>query len=224
MHIVVLTPQSAGNYQFFPPELDITPLVLLTTTASPSSDPVDVLSGAGGIFVSSARPDGDSSSTPWRSRHLNLLRRALELDLPVLATGPGMHLLNLAFDGQAPVPVHGHAPEHRGPGAPSRTHSIYLSPGSKSAAVLGVGGFFKVNSNHQKGIREPHRSPRLLASAYSVEDGVVEGLESPEHSWVLGFQANIERLAESPLVFKNLFLGFLDRAQATQTRGESVAV
>ncbi len=223
MHIVVLTPQSAGNYQSFPPELDITPLVLLTTTAGPSADPVDALSGAGGIFVASARPDGAYPSTPWRDRHLNLLCRALEMDLPVLATGPGMHLLNRAFGGKAPVPVHGHSPEHRGTSVPSVTHSIYLSPGSKSAAVLGVGGFFKVNSNHHNGITEPRRSPRLLASAYSVEDGVVEGLESPEHSWVLGFQANIERLAESPLVFKNLFLGFLDRAQATQPRGQSVA-
>ena len=94
-----------------------------------------------------------------------------------------------------------------------------MSPGSKSAAVLGIGGFFKVNSDHRYGINDIDRSRDLLASAYSVEDGVVEGLESPEHSWVLAFQTNLENLVESPMVFKNLFLGFIDRAKAIQMNG-----
>ena len=92
-------------------------------------------------------------------------------------------------------------------------HPIYLSPGSKLAAMLGTGGFFRVNSLHHQGLREAQKSPRLLASAYSLEDVVIEGLESPKHSWVVGVQFRPERQDEVPTVFKNLFRAFVERAE-----------
>ena len=166
---------------------------------------------AGGLFIT-----GDAEHTPasaWQSWTLGVISEALRLDMPVLASGQGMFPLNCAFGGKPPKVLGGHLGDLAEGQGPATSHSIYLSPGSKSAAILGMGGFFKVNSRHREGLFDPQRSPRLLASAYSVEDGVVEGLESTEHSWVIGFQANIERQDEVPRSFGNIFLAFLERAE-----------
>ena len=96
----------------------------------------------------------------------------------------------------------------------SETHLTFLSPGSKAAAVIGMAGFFRVNSRHHQGLREAQRSPRLMTTAYGVDDGLVEGLESPEHSWVIGLQCQPERQEEVPRLFANLFTSFGERAAA----------
>ena len=148
-----------------------------------------------------------------QAMEFGLLRSALDRDMPVLALTRGMQLLNLAFGGR---PL-GEVPSHRvdsedGGGKPVR-HTVYLSPGSKLAAILGMGGFFRVNSRHRLGVKEAQKSPRLLASAYSLDDGVIEGLESPEHDWVVGLQCCPEREDEVPAAFKNLFVAFAERAE-----------
>jgi len=175
------------------------------------------LDGMSGLYVT-----GDAASISpvtknvWLEEDVSLLRRALERDVPILATGMGLGLLNQAFGGKPSIPVKGHAANDGNNGA-AATHTIYLSPGSKSAAILGVGGFFKITSRHTEGLKEPQRSPRLMASAYAVEDGVIEGLESVEHSWVIGFQATIEREGEAPRVFGNVMQAFVERARLFAT-------
>ena len=144
---------------------------------------------------------------------LRLLECALARDMPVLAIGRGMQLLNVAMAGRLIQDL----PDHRGEYSDgmwiSEPHSIYLSPGSKAAAIIGVAGFFQVNSFHHQGLREAQRSRRLMTTAYSVDDGLIEGLESPEHSWVVGLQCHPERQEEVPRHFANLFAAFQDRAE-----------
>ena len=90
---------------------------------------------------------------------------------------------------------------------------IYVAPGSRLAKVLGAGGFVRVNSYHHQGLFEAQRSPRLMSIAYTLDDGLIEGLESPEHSWVIGLQCHPELQDEVPRSFANLFAGFHDRAE-----------
>ena len=52
-----------------------------------------------------------------------------------------------------------------------------------------------------------------MATAYDVNDGLVEGLESPEHSWVIGLQCHPERQDEVPRLFANLFTAFGERTE-----------
>ena len=144
---------------------------------------------------------------------LGLLRCVLERDMPVLAICRGMELLNVAFGGKVAQDIPGHKAEASDGIWVSVRHSIYLSPGSKLASILGMGGFFRVNSRHHQGLWEAQKSPRLLASAYSLEEGVIEGLESPEHSWVVGVQCHPERQDEVPPAFRNLFVAFGERAE-----------
>ena len=94
-----------------------------------------------------------------------------------------------------------------------RYHHIYISPGSKLAAVVGSGGIVRVNSYHHQAVREAHKSPRLLASAYSLEDGLVEALESPVHRWVIAVQFHPERRMELPPHFDRLFQSLVERAE-----------
>ena len=151
---------------------------------------------------------------PLDDLELRLLKRALDQDMPVLAICRGMQLLNVALGGQLIQDLPDHRSEQSNSSRESKTHLIYLSPGSKAAAIIGMAGFFRVNSRHHQGLREAQRSPRLMTTAYGVEDGLIEGLESPEHSWVIGLQCHPERQDEVPRLFANLFTAFGERSEA----------
>lgn len=140
-----------------------------------------------------------------------LLEEALERDMPVLAICRGMQLLNVSLGGK----LIQHLDGHRGADMstqPSTFHRIYIAPGSKLAAVVGSGGTVRVNSIHHQGTKEPQRAPGLLASAYALDDGLIEALESPNHRWMIGVQFHPERREETPPHFDRLFEALVDRA------------
>lgn len=149
---------------------------------------------------------------------LSFLRNALDLDIPVLGICRGMQLINIAFGGKLVQDLPSHNGERHDGDWIATYHQIYISPGSKLAAIMGSGGFLKVNSIHHQGLKEPQKSPALLASAYSIGDGIIEALESPAHDWVLGVQFRPEREGEVPKSFGRLFQAFVERAEMLQTR------
>ena len=186
----------------------------------------ELMAGVGGLLLSggpdvdparySADPDPEAGLYLDRALddlEFRVLDLALQLDMPVLAICRGMQLLNVAFGGQLIQDLPGHKAHQEDGRWVSESHQIYLAPGSKAAPIIGSAGFFRVNSRHHQGVREPQKAPRLMATAYSVEDGYIEGLESPEHSWVIGVQCHPERQDEVPSSFANLFRAFGDRAE-----------
>lgn len=200
----------------------------------PGAKPADALRGAGGLFIPDAAvsdsaaggspvavsdsaaggspdaavavSDSAGGSSPVALDLAPLLEAALDIDLPVLLTGGAMHLLNAVFGGQPAPPAADHYC------ADGERHQIYLSPGSKVAAIIGAAGMFRVNSRHRLGLREPQRAARLMSIAYQLDDGVIEGLESRQHGWVIAVQFLPERREEAPALFNNLFLGLVERA------------
>jgi gamma-glutamyl-gamma-aminobutyrate hydrolase PuuD len=54
-----------------------------------------------------------------------------------------------------------------------------------------------------------------MASAWSLEDGVIEALESTVNDWVLGVQFHPERRGELPPHFDRLFETLVYRAKST---------
>ncbi len=179
----------------------------LLLPGGPDVDPV--------LYHASPEPSANLEvCRPLDDLELRLLDHALGQDMPVLAICRGMQLLNVALGGQLIQDLPDHRSEESGSRGESKTHLIYLSPGSKAAAIIGMAGFFRVNSRHHQGLREAQRSPRLMTTAYGVEDGLIEGLESPEHSWVIGLQCHPERQDEVPRLFANLFTAFGERSEA----------
>ncbi len=139
---------------------------------------------------------------------------AIDVDMPVLGVGTGMQALNAVMGGGSR--------EHGGHGVDgdgvSSYHRIYIAPGSRFATIVGSGGFVRVNSRHNQAVTEAGKSHRLLASAYSLEDGVIEALESPDHDWVVGVQFHPERAMELPPHFQRLFVSLVGAATARKAR------
>ena len=178
----------------------------LLLTGGPDVDPT--------LYGAEPDPDADLElCRPLDDMELRLLDYALDRDLPVLAICRGMQLLNVAFGGQLIQDLPGHKAQRDDGCWQPEKHLIYMAPGAKTAAIIGSAGFFRVNSLHHQGLREAQRSPQLMTSAYSVEDGLIEGLESPNHSWVIGLQCHPERQDEVPRSFANLFAAFYERAE-----------
>ena len=136
---------------------------------------------------------------------LPVLNAALEADLPTLGICRGMQALNVVMGGELLQHVEGHSGATDGEDYVSEYHRIFITPGSLLASVVGSGGFVRVNSIHHQAVREAQKAPGLLASAYSLEDGYVEALESPSHRWVLAVQFHPERRREIPPHFDRLF-------------------
>lgn len=184
-----------------------------------SSGPSE-LDGSAGLLV----PDAGFSDGKPDDGALRLLDAALAVDMPVLLTGRGMYLLNATFGGGAPLAERPSlaagedTPNHR----PER-RQIYLSPGSKMAAIIGSAGMFRLNWsawNRPMGLREAQRAERLMSIAYQLDHGTIEGLESKEHSWVIGVQFLPERTDEVPASFNSLFLGLVERAEDFAATGD----
>ena len=157
--------------------------------------------------------EGINNATSRDAVEMLLIKAALEEDMPVLGVSRGLQVLNLAMGGDLAKEVAGHGPSGQDGEEESSYHRIYISPGSKLAAIVGSGGFVRVNSRHRRGIKEAQKSPLLLASAYSLEDGVIEAVESPSHDWVVGVQFQPERRLEQPPHFDRLFQGLVERAR-----------
>ena len=171
------------------------------------------------IYGDSPRPDANLEiDRQLDDLELSLIRAALSRDLPVLGICRGMQALNVALGGKLIQDLSGHKGEEKDGREESVRHRIYISPGSKLAAILGSGGFVQVNSRHHQGLREPQKSRELMASAYSLDDGLIEGLESPGHRWVIGVQCHPEIVDEVPRQFQNLFLGLVEQAAGSMNR------
>ncbi len=142
----------------------------------------------------------------------SLIRAALDHDMPMYAVGDGMLALNTALGGKPPKPTPTHASSPTNNADASVRHQIYIAPGSKLAAIVGSGGFVRVNSRHAHGIGEAQKSLWLIASAYALDDGIIEALESPSHRWVVGVQFQPQRRMELPPHFHRLFQSLVERA------------
>ena len=134
-----------------------------------------------------------------------LLRAAIENNMPVLGICRGLQLINVAFGGSLIQDLPGHRKADDDDSEAPLKHPVYVSPGSKLAAIIGVGAVFNTNSYHHQGAKEAQKAPSLLASAYHPQDGIIEALESPKHRWLMAVQSHIEKEKEVPTIFLKLF-------------------
>lgn len=153
---------------------------------------------------------GLGTLTPERDHTEKLLtERFLAADKPVFAICRGMQLLNAVAGGTLFQDIERQCPgalQHRQL-APRHhlSHRVEIAEGSLLAQAAGFTQI-RVNSFHHQAVKQPAPGFRVSAEA---ADGILEGIESQSHRYVLGVQWHPENLAASDQAARNLFAAFI---------------
>jgi len=154
-------------------------------------------------------------SEPGRDAfEIDLVRRALDADIPVLAICRGLQVLNVALGGtliqdipSEPVPLLPHDAD----GPPTTlAHTVEVAPGSCLAALVGPDGTRAVNSRHHQAVRA--LGTGLVVTATSP-DGLIEAAEVPAARFCVGVQWHPENFHATG-EFDKLFAGFIDACRS----------
>ncbi|MEA2209966.1 MAG: putative glutamine amidotransferase [Solirubrobacteraceae bacterium] len=146
-----------------------------------------------------------------------LTRAAIERDLPVLGICRGMQLINVALGGT----LNQHLPEHLGHQEHRRVlgsfdgsdHDVEVIDGTLAMSVIGAGRH-PTKSHHHQGV--DRLGEGLRVSARSSLDQLIEAIELPQRSFVLGVQWHPEADPASPVI------GGLVRAAVAHARERRV--
>jgi putative glutamine amidotransferase len=157
---------------------------------------IDALILAGGVDVDPAaygaerHAETERDTVPERDHaEIALVRRAVELDLPMLGICRGMQVMNVALGGtllqHVPDKV-GHSEHRRNPGSfDDSDHDVRLTPGSLAARAAGE-EIHGTKSHHHQAIAELGEG--LEVTGWSAIDELPEAIEAPERRFVLGVQ------------------------------------
>jgi putative glutamine amidotransferase len=181
-----------------------------------------VLTGGGDIdpvlYGEDRHPTVEDAEPGRDEFELDLARRAVEANLPLLAICRGAQVLNVAFGGTLVQDI---------PSAVSSglkhtiiqpkneiAHDVTIAAGSKLASALGPAvtsaRTCRVNSRHHQSVA---RVGHGLAPVAIAPDGVVEAIEAPAADFCVGVQWHPENFVGSG-EFKPLFDAFVKQATA----------
>lgn len=167
------------------------------TTTLPSDVIGLVLPGGGDIdpslYGQEPHPRTQNVSKRRDRFETNLLKQALERDLPIFAVCRGMQLLNVHLGGtldQHLADVEGRLEHDRDRPRAEPAHGARFAKGTLLAEVLGTES--EINSHHHQGLDVV--ADRLKEIGWA-EDGVLEAVVMPDRFWVVGVQWHPEAMA-----------------------------
>ena len=160
------------------------------------------------------------NSDPARDEvELTFVRWALTDRKPVLGVCRGLQLLNLAAGGtlyqdlgdEMPGSIkHDYFPFGGRYARDYLAHDVRIAENTRLAESFGAGAL-KVNSMHHQGIRQLGK--HLVATALAP-DGLIEGVETDDGSYVVAVQWHPEVLIDTCPRTRNLFASFIDASSA----------
>ena len=194
-HYVRCLEAAGAEVIVLPPEIDAAPYEIITR--------IDGLVLGGGGDVHPRRYGAPINGTYVDSideerdvLEIELIRLALERNMPILGICRGIQVLNVAMGGGLlqHIPDHGRHESHD-----VRTHKVRVRRGSLLWQALGELEELIVNTYHHQVVTRDVLAPSLLASAWLESDEhIIEGVESINHRWVIGVQWHPERVDDFP--------------------------
>ena len=181
-----------------------------------------LLTGGGDVdpaFYGEDRHETVEDAEPGRDEfEIDLARRAMSVDLPLLAICRGSQVLNVAAGGtlvqDIPSSVTTELPHRIAEPTNAECHDVSIVPGSRLASALGphIGAtcLCRVNSRHHQSVGR--LGIGLVASA-TAPDGVVEAIEAPAASFCVGVQWHPENFWQTG-EFSPLFDAFVHAARS----------
>ena len=187
-----------------------------------------LLTGGGDVdpvFYREERHPSVHDAEPGRDEfELDLARRALDADIPVLAICRGAQVLNVAAGGSLvqDIPSQVAGPLAHSVNTPKDhvAHDVAVVKGTRLERALGPAvsvGACRVNSRHHQSV---DRIGRGLVATATSPDGVIEAIEAPDAAFCLGVQwhpENFWRTGE----FRGLFDRFVGAAEERRRRDTS---
>jgi putative glutamine amidotransferase len=188
--------------------------------------PADVMSGVAGILLTGGgdvrpalygepvHPAFDAAEPGRDEYELELARRAVDANVPLLAICRGIQVLNVARGGTLiqHIPDVADALNHTLKEPPyAFAHDIWIGEGSLLERVLRErldGDTLPVNSRHHQSVKAPGEGLVVTATA---PDGIIEAVEDPGLRFCVGVQwhpENFYRTGE----FRALFEGLVQAA------------
>jgi putative glutamine amidotransferase len=190
--------------------------------------PADVMRRADGILLAGGgdvhpshfgevpHPTFDAAESGRDDYEIELIRLALERDLPLLAICRGIQVLNVARGGTLVQDIPSELPgtlEHKLAVPPHNAfdlaHEVWIERDtllSRLAGELKSRDTVDVNSRHHQSVKVPGEG---LVTTATAPDGVIEAIEDPSRRFCLGVQwhpENFYRTGE----FRSLFEGFIE--------------
>lgn len=140
---------------------------------------------------------------------LGLISLALEREMPLLGVCGGAQAINVVLGGSLYQDIASQLPgagEHQQGALKDRGgHKIKIHGGTKLKKILGR-DTLEVNTTHHQSVKKLGRGLTVNATA---EDGVIEGIESSEHTFVLGVQWHPEFLIGRNVLQRKIFAAFI---------------
>lgn len=174
----------------------------ISTRHQPSGKPLDALVIGGGDDISPDHYGGDVTARvkddPARDQlEIAWIRRAIEMQLPLLGICRGAQLINVVLGGTLHQDIRGLRKHTRNRPGLLPTKRVHLEQGSQVAHICGKTGL-RVNSLHHQAIREPGLGVRIVGRD---RDQIVQAVETGDGRAILGVQWHPEYLLYMPSQF-----------------------
>ncbi len=181
---------------------------------------VDGLLFTGGEDVAPAyyhEPVDERCEEPDRERdhfEIHLARAAMDRRIPVFGICRGLQVLNVAAGGTLyqDIACRPGTREYHAASLSDRgrlIHGVRIMEGSHLREIMGVAES-QVTSTHHQFVKD--LGPGFRVSAESMEDGIVEGIEAPDDSFLLAVQWHPERMVRDHAEHLALFRALIAAA------------
>lgn len=140
---------------------------------------------------------------------LELVSLALQRDLPLLGICGGAQAINVALGGSLYQDISTQFPNagqhQQGTKIEIGGHRIRIHAGTQLRQIVRRQSL-EVNTTHHQAVK---RLGKGLVVNATAEDGLIEGIESPHHAFVLGVQWHPEAFGRKPISQRRIFSSFV---------------